>query len=253
MDRGVNRGSVVMTDLPNVAEGLLLQLACSRLGAAVATAKGPDKLHVEFQCRVVANRESWLANEVYNVPMIVAGETLMEEMLHVGGDIDNPLDDDSDEYAPERPLGFFGSAKALTQGSAVHQGQDMKTHLAMTENDRSCVSITLYHAFGIGSGCSSSLLSCGTIVLPAVGGLHGCGVPSQRASATLKTLESEKCTLLFADTHTLKALNDESLAPELEKAQLSLRGGICKTGSGATILDATVRLANATLSTLGTN
>lgn len=37
--RGVGEGDVVVTDLPNVAEGILLHLACARLGAAVATAK----------------------------------------------------------------------------------------------------------------------------------------------------------------------------------------------------------------------
>ena len=37
--RGVSSGDTVATDLPNVAEGILLHLACARLGAAVATAK----------------------------------------------------------------------------------------------------------------------------------------------------------------------------------------------------------------------
>jgi hypothetical protein len=123
----------------------------------------------------------------------------------------------------------------------------------MNTDDRVCVSITLYHAFGIGSACSAALQSGAAIVLPAVGGLQGCGVPSQRAKVTLDTLVSEKCTLLFADTHTLKALHDERLTEALQKANLSahLRGGVCKTGSGVDILSETVTLAGVTLETLG--
>ena len=44
--RGVGEGDVVVTDLPNVAEGILLHLACARLVAAVATAKVRGHLHV---------------------------------------------------------------------------------------------------------------------------------------------------------------------------------------------------------------
>lgn len=81
---------------------------------------------------------------------------------------------------------------------------------------------------------------------------QGCGVPSQRAEVTLDTLASQQCSLLFADTHTLKALNDDSLAAAVDEADLAtLRGGVCKTGSGATVLEETVGLAGVQLSTVG--
>ena len=81
-------------------------------------------------------------------------------------------------------------------------------------------------------------------MLPAVGGIQGCGVPSERAAATFDALETEKCTLLFADTHTLKALPD---VPE----KLNLRGGICKIGSGSTILEETRKYGGIKLKTMG--
>jgi hypothetical protein len=34
---GVEAGDVIATDLPNVAEGVLLQLACSKIGVGVPT------------------------------------------------------------------------------------------------------------------------------------------------------------------------------------------------------------------------
>merc|ERR1711963_1040298 len=100
--------------------------------------------------------------------------------------------------------------------------------------------------FGIGSAVSAALQSGATIVLPDASGVVGCGQPSQRAAATLTYLESLRCTLLYADTHTLKALKD------LEPAGLTnLRGGICKVGSGTTFLEASSELAGVPLLTMG--
>ena len=82
------------------------------------------------------------------------------------------------------------------------------------------------------------------MVLPTVGGIHGCGDPKERAAATFEVLESEKSTLLFADTHTLKALPDH---PE----RLNLRGGVCKTGSGSDWLNGTMSYGGIKLKTMG--
>lgn len=262
-DRGVSKGDVVATDLPNVAEGLVLHLACARLGASLATAKKAEVLQTipnGIKCAVVVmptitdDGAPWsLAREECRSPHIVAGSDEMEEMLNLGPSSDGELDDDNDKHASKRPLGYFNSATALTHQSTIQQGLQMKEFFNMTDDDRSCVSITLYHAFGIGSACSSAFLSGSAVVLPAVGGLAGCGVPSQRAQVTLKTLVDERCSLLFADTHTLKALHDETLAEQLENADLTshLRGGVCKTGSGTDILNETVELGGVSLATLG--
>lgn len=252
-ERGVDLGDAVATDLPNVAEGIMLHLACARLGAALATAKNADMLNsipAVVRCVVTPEQDSWLSNQSLAAPPILAGGDEMNSMLDRVHEDDSSLDTDDDEQASERALGYFNSSKPLTHGSALFLGQDMKRHFNMTQDERVCVSITLYHAFGIGSACSSALLSGAAIVLPSVGGLRGCGVPSQRAQVTLNTLVSEKCTLLFADTHTLKALHDDS--ESLNTAELtSLRGGICKTGSGSDILEEMVDLAGVALSTLG--
>lgn len=257
-ERGVSKNDVVATDLPNVAEGLLLYLACSHFGAALATVKNADELRVipNTKCALTASDSSWLAQHSLSAPPIIAGRPEMEAMLNRFNDPTLEFADIDDDNAviaePSSALGYFGSAKALTHAQALSQAQSVRDRLRMTESDRVCVSITLYHAFGIGSACTSALLSGAAIVLPAVGGLRGCGVPSQRAEATVDALVSEQCSLLFADTHTLKALNDEAMAEKLERANLrALRGGVCKTGSGSDILDGTVQLKGVELATLG--
>lgn len=95
------------------------------------------------------------------------------------------------------------------------------------------------------SGVCSAFSRGASIVLPAVGGIQGCGIPSERAKATHNVLESEKCTLLFADTHTLKAL------PEGLMGLNNLRGGICKIGSGSEFLEETRVYGGVTLKTMG--
>mmetsp|Transcript_26509 Transcript_26509/g.53776 ORF Transcript_26509/g.53776 Transcript_26509/m.53776 type:complete len:142 (+) Transcript_26509:278-703(+) len=111
-------------------------------------------------------------------------------------------------------------------------GAAAKERLAITPDDRVLVSITLCHAFGIGSAVGSALLAGAAVVLPGASGIRGCGSPGQRAQVTLEVLASQRCSLLFADVHTLKAL------PGPGTADLSaLRGGACKVGSGADFLE----------------
>ena len=116
-------------------------------------------------------------------------------------------------------------------------------HLELTPSDTACVSITLSHAFGIGSAAAACLASGACISLPNVDGLHGCGVPSDRAAATLLALE-DGATVLYADTHTLKALPSDVNLPQL-------RTGVCKVASGADFLEQGSPFAGRNLWTLG--
>ena len=131
-------------------------------------------------------------------------------------------------------LALFGGA-ALTHGSAVALGASVAERLAVGPTDRACVSITLCHAFGIGSAVGSALGSAAAVVLPAVGGIRGCGDATQRAEVTCDVLRASNSTLLFADSHTLQAL--EALPqPPAGAPRLALRGGVVKTGSGSDFL-----------------
>jgi hypothetical protein len=136
------------------------------------------------------------------------------------------------ESAASAPHAFFGSAKALTCGELWELGADAQKQLGITAEDRVCVSITLMHSFGIASAVAGTIQAGAAVVLPAVGGIRGCGVPSQRAEVTLEVLASTKASLLFGDFHTLKAL------PEPGTTDLgALRGGVIKCGSGIDFMD----------------
>merc|ERR1712039_276736 len=125
-------------------------------------------------------------------------------------------------------------------------GVAAKEKLGMSSSDEILISITLNHLFGIGSAVCAALESGAAIVLPDASGFVGCGNPSQRAHKTLEYLDVLGCTLLYADTHTHKALIEAG--PGQMK---TLRGGICKIGSGTTFLESTAELSGVKLFHMG--
>lgn len=263
---GLRAGSreVVAMDLPNTAENLMLQLALARTGSAVATAKDAaalDSLATKLTSQnsavrgcVAASKGSWLASVELSLPALLA-DNLFAEIGGRGSAGAQPtaLPDSLGAHAGEElPHAYFNSATPLTHTQALALGQAAASQLALTPDDRVAVAITLSHAFGIGSACGAALASGAAIVLPAVGGLRGCGVPEQRAAVTLEVIAGTRCTALFADTHTLKAFAEPQMVAKREALDVSsLRTGVVKVGSGADFLDETVEFAGVSLFTLG--
>lgn len=251
-DIGYRQNDVAISDVPNVAENLLLQLALSHIGASICTppkdAAAVDKLRAAGHqirgsiCVDGAQPPKTTPDAAKQVPMCY---------LSVGDGL-RPASNGSVEFnelvthcpprggapaADEKTvLGIYGGA-ALTQGAAIELGLDAARKLELTAADRVCCSVTLMHAMGIATSCTSALVSGAAVVLPAVGGIKGCGDPTQRASVTLDVLGSTKTTALFGDSHTLKALRalDARLLPA--SGELALRTGVFKIGSGSSFLD----------------
>lgn len=253
---GVSEGGVIVSDLPNVAENLVLQLACSHLGAGYASVKdaaGMANLRdaLPVQAIVASSASSHLLGGTalpFRPIMATAGsDLLLDDLFETDvGATDVEEISSSTQVSDSTPLGFYNSLTPFTDEQALTLGMSAADHFRMSSADRVCVSITLCHAFGIGSACASALQSGATVVLPAVGGIHGCGVPSKRAEATYETLETQACTILFADTHTLKAL-----PPCSPGALPALRAGVVKVGSGSDFLDDTREYGGVQFSTLG--
>lgn len=260
---GIRAGDVIVSDLPNVSENLALQIAASRAGAAVATVKDAEalfKLAVLISATggrvsgtVAASASSFLSEAAPSLPLgsILAGaalEAMMRGPPHVAPE-DAASTPESTNLNPA--LAYWNSTAPLTHVDALAQGAAAAKQLALTGEDRVCVAITLCHAFGT-SACAAALYSGAAIVLPAVGGIRGCGIPEQRAAVTLRVLAAERCSVLFADTHTLKALETPELVEARKALDLSaLRAGACKVGSGADFLDPCVEFAGVKVRTVG--
>jgi len=251
---GVAKGSFAVSDLPNVCENLVLQLALAHLGASIATVKDAEGLAKlcdrETVCVALSSsRSSFLASAELKAPPIILAES-SDEDIKPGSllfqEVSSAPADTADALAREDGLMGVYNGASLTHGTALSLARDAAAHLQTTPDDRACVSITLCHAFGIGSATGSALSSGAAVVLPAVGGIRGCGDPKQRAAVTLEVLRSAAATQLFADTHTLRAF------PETSDATLALRTGVVKIGSGSDFLDSpTYRFAGVTLHSMG--
>lgn len=263
-ERGLGRrpGEVLVSDLPNTAENVLLQLACSRLGVAYGTAKDAAGLAALAKAgRAVrgvaaATQDSWLLSAAPAGLDPLLG-TEMAEMLREAVEAgDNTFVDEGADgpaagggAAEDLPHAYFGSTRPLMASALVDCGEAAAAKLGLGPADAVCVGITLCHQFGIGSGVGAALASGAKLVLPAVGGIRGCGVPSERAEATLQVLRDHQVTCLFADTHVVNELR-RILPPEVP-SRLALRKGVVKTGSGADFLDERAALAGASLWTMG--
>ena len=241
-DLGYERGSVAISDLPNTAENLLLQCALSHLGATIATPPKDDgslaKLMEAHNVRGVICVDG--AAPPCQVQSHRALPTVHLEALGrpAGGSV--PFDELIVHCPPRGAppaahggtlLGIYGGA-ALTQAAALSLGAAAAERLELSESDRVCCSVTLMHAFGIASSICSALTAGGAVVLPAVGGIKGCGNPAQRAEVTLAVLAATEASVLFGDTHTLRAMAAETTA-----TLPALRTGVIKIGSGNDFLD----------------
>ena len=243
-DVGYKSGSVAISDIPNVAENLLLQIALSHLGAAVCTPPKDDamlaSLGEKFDIKgvICVDGSAPPLSKPDALPLVYLG--LADGCRPTAGSVEFgqllahcPPRGSTPASTPANVLGIYGGAP-LTHATALELGHAAAMQLGISPADRVCCSVTLMHAFGIGSAVSSALVSGASVVLPAVGGIKGCGDPNQRAAVTLEVLGSTQASVLFGDSHTLKALYQ---CPPPSAGQLQLRTGVVKIGSGSTFLD----------------
>jgi hypothetical protein len=235
----------LISDVPNTAENLLLQVAIAHIGATIVTPpKDAAALQKLCQTRDVRGvvcvdgtappLSEGLADPLPTVTLETsdglrppAGTVSFSELL-----IHCPPRGAPPSATAATALGVYGVAE-LSHGAAMALGRDAAARLVRTGQDRVCCSVTLMHAFGIGSAVTSALSVGAAVVLPAVGGIRGCGDPGQRAEVTREVLAATGATVLFGDTHTLRALVAMGTPP----TGLNLRTGVIKIASGSTFLE----------------
>jgi fatty-acyl-CoA synthase len=113
--------------------------------------------------------------------------------------------------------GTTGSPKGvtLTHHNILNNGYFVGRAMRLTENDRICIPVPLYHCFGMVMGNLASVTSGATMVYPGEG---------FDPLATLETIEQEKCTTLYGVPTMFIAELDH---PDFAKFDLSsLRTGI---------------------------
>lgn len=236
--RGFEAGQTLVCDLQNVSQNVVLQLACSAIGVSYGTAKN-DKTLAQLKDVLdvggVVYKDDSSALKEAGLPGLSAADLIREASAKMGEDA---VGGSSANHA------FYNSASPLTNDQVMSLAADAAKHLELSASDTACISITLCHSFGIGTGTAACLSAGAAVSLPNVDGITGCGVPSERAAATMLALASDECTVLYADTHTLKALPSSAVLPKL-------RTGVNKVASGSDFLERSSHFAGVDLWTLG--
>lgn len=159
-DLGYSAGSVLISNIPNTAENLLLQLALGHIGAAIATptkdADAMAKLGAIADVRGVACVDSSsppLGPAQGALPMITLEEVepgmrppagcvpFAELLAHC------PPRGAPPRATGESLLGVYNGA-VLRHADALEQGAHAAHYLGLTSADRVMCSVTLMHAFG---------------------------------------------------------------------------------------------------------
>jgi hypothetical protein len=210
---------------PGQKLGARLENSEQLLGADVETAKTAELL-AEVKCRgtIVHHRDAAVAGAMIgqHEPIAVGGGDIKDPVVHYDILIEAFRGKDAPEPTKEQSSYYFSTTRAATDAALVSNGAAAASALRIATSDVTCVSVPLAHPMGFGFGVLSAFQGKSAIVLPSLEG----GTEAAAAN-TAQAMSSEKCTLLLADSHVLKAL--PAAAPDGLDA---FRGGLTKIGSG---------------------
>jgi len=243
-------GDAVGMVVPNSHINCVAHLACAKAGLTLVTAKTAEGLLEAFKSKelkdslkgvIVAQgvlpRQAIDEFLVLHLPIVYGEGAAKNDVMTIEHLLDNISqqsvdlsDDDAAEALAElvrsfasddRPFAYYNSVtRAVTRAELTAQGAAVAKQLSLTSDDKVCIPVTLNHSMGSGFGLMAALHAGASIVLPS---------PTPDPHATLAALKEEECTVLFADSHTLKTFTPMGLA----KADLpALRTGLIKVGSG---------------------
>jgi fatty-acyl-CoA synthase len=147
-----------------------------------------------------------------------------DEVMAIGGPAHRlRLDDLSRDLDPDEPIniqftsGTTGSPKGatLTHANIVNNARFVTGTMALTENDRLCIPVPLYHCFGMVMGTLGCATKGAAMVFPGEG---------FEAGAALNAIARERCTAVYGVPTMFVAMLDHKDFAGLDLS--SLRTGI---------------------------
>ena len=229
--KGVGKGDRVGIWSPNCAEWVLTQYATARLGAVLVTINPAYRTHelayVLEQAGVslliaapsfkTSDYRAMAAEAAPSVPAVFFGTPEWRALTSGGPAFEAP------ELSPGEPINIqytsgttgFPKGATLSHTNILGNGFLVGQGCGYTEADRVCVPVPFYHCFGMVMGNLGALTHGACVVIPA---------PAFDPAATLRAVQSERCTSLYGvPTMFIAALG----LPDFDSYDLSsLRTGI---------------------------
>jgi len=205
---GIRKGDRVGLWSTNCIEWVLIHMGCARAGAILVNVNPAYRSHeLQFTLRKSRMKALFLWHrdaradyaelllqatheQKFDLQQIIYFDSpqwlaLLETFGEIPSDI-QPNDVANIQYTS----GTTGLPKGvmLTHRNQVNNGGFLAQGMRLTESDRICVAVPLYHCFGCVIGTMSALASGAAVVLPNW---------TFDARATLTAVQSEKCTSLY--------------------------------------------------------
>ena len=212
---GLEAGDRVGIWSPNHAEWALVQYATAKLGLILVNINPAYRVHElsyalnQSGCRVLVAAPSFKTNDYRAMVDEVRGDVagLERTIFLFGDDWDAllsagqsvPLDavrarsallqfDDPINIQYTSGTTGFPKGATLSHHNILNNGYFVAEGLRYTEHDRVCIPVPLYHCFGMVMGNIGATTHGATMVYPEA---------AFDAAATLRALETERCTSLF--------------------------------------------------------
>ena len=193
----------------NCVEWVLVHLACTRIGAVVVNVNPAYRAYeLAFVLRKSGMKALflWERDERSDYRAIleeaIRGEkTQLEHVVYFGTDAWRRMRDAVAEIAPDRvrsddvtniqyTSGTTGSPKGvlLTHRNLLNNAAVIASGMKITERDRICVPVPLYHCFGGVGGTLVMVVSGATMIFPS---------PTFDALATMQAIHEERATTIY--------------------------------------------------------
>jgi fatty-acyl-CoA synthase len=233
---GLHPGDRIGVWATNCAEWIYLQLATARAGlvqvnvnpayrahelAYVLQRSGMKALVLRAQDARSHYRqileEALQSRSVALRHVIYLGEESWDQMLVAGTDAGPGPQDPNDVVNIQYTSGTTGSPKGvlLTHRNLINNGRVIGRGLRVSEADRICVPVPMYHCFGCVGGTMVSITSGAAMILPA---------PAFDPQATMRAIQDERATCVYGVPTMFIAQLQHPEFPETDFS--SLRTGI---------------------------
>jgi len=206
---GIGVGDRVGVWSTNCVEWILVHLACARVGAVLVNVNPAYRAYeLRFVLRKSGMKALFLwekdsrsdygailreAREGEDLPLkelIYFGGHSWEKMLANGRDVGTPSIAGTDVTNIQYTSGTTGSPKGvlLTHRNLLNNAKVIQSGMKITEVDRICAPVPLYHCFGCVGGTLTSVVSGAALILPA---------PTFDPLATMQAIDAERATTIY--------------------------------------------------------